>query len=157
MSSADHILMAAQYMTDALKHPHPNFPFATIGDDTISALATLAKIFTRKFKKPEATNVPPAPQKTAANKRQDSQPQTVLTSPIRQKHQKTSRTNVSQALENVQQPPRVVTPATRPVSPPRVQERKHQLSPRNLSRIFWTTVALIMQLHLVKTIGQQHQ
>jgi hypothetical protein len=43
--------MAAQDMTDALKHPHPYFLFATIGDDTISALATLAEIFTRKFKK----------------------------------------------------------------------------------------------------------
>jgi hypothetical protein len=42
--------MAAQDMTDALKHPHPNVPFATIGNDTISALATLAEIFTRKFK-----------------------------------------------------------------------------------------------------------
>jgi hypothetical protein len=74
MSSTDRILMAAQYMTDALKHPHPDVTFATIGDDTISALATLAEIFTRKFKKPEATNGPPALQKTAANKRQNSQP-----------------------------------------------------------------------------------
>jgi hypothetical protein len=64
MSSTDRILMAAQDMTDALKHPHPDFPFVTIGDNTISALATLAEIFIRKFKKPEAANVPPAPQKT---------------------------------------------------------------------------------------------
>jgi hypothetical protein len=42
--------MAAQDMTDALKHPHPYVPFATIGDDTITALATLSEIFTRKFK-----------------------------------------------------------------------------------------------------------
>jgi hypothetical protein len=41
MSSSDLILMAAQDMADALKHPHPDFPFATIGDDTIKALATL--------------------------------------------------------------------------------------------------------------------
>jgi hypothetical protein len=38
MSSTDRILMAAQDITNALKHPHPNVPFATIGDDTISAL-----------------------------------------------------------------------------------------------------------------------
>jgi hypothetical protein len=55
--------MAAQDMADALKHPHPNVPLATIGDDTISALETLAEIFTRKFKKLEATDGPPAPQK----------------------------------------------------------------------------------------------
>jgi hypothetical protein len=50
ISSTDCILMAAQDMTDALKHPHPDVPFTTIGDDTISALATLAEILTRKFK-----------------------------------------------------------------------------------------------------------
>jgi hypothetical protein len=136
MSSTDRILMAAQDMTDAFKHPHPDVPFATIGDDTIPALATLAEIFTRKFKKSEATNGLPAPQKTAANKRQHSQPQTELTSPIKQNCQQTSQTNFNQAFENVQQPPRVVTPATRPEAPPRVQSRTHQLSPQNLSQDF---------------------
>jgi hypothetical protein len=38
MSSIDRILMAGQYMTDALKHPHHDVPFTTIGDDTITAL-----------------------------------------------------------------------------------------------------------------------
>jgi hypothetical protein len=51
MSSTDRILMAAQDMTDALKHPSPDFPFATIGDDIKSALEKLSEIFTRKFKK----------------------------------------------------------------------------------------------------------
>jgi hypothetical protein len=50
ISSTDRILMAAQDMTDALKHPHPDAPFAIIGYDTITALATLSEIFTRKFK-----------------------------------------------------------------------------------------------------------
>jgi hypothetical protein len=68
MSSTDRVLMAAQDMTDALKRPHPDIPSATIGDDTISALATLAEIFTRKFKKAEAPVIPPAPIKYAANK-----------------------------------------------------------------------------------------
>jgi hypothetical protein len=59
MSSTDCILMAAQDMTDALKHPHPDVHFTTIGDDTISALANLAEIFTRKFKKrkPKTSNL----------------------------------------------------------------------------------------------------
>jgi hypothetical protein len=37
----------------------------------------------------------------------------------------------------VQQPLRVVTPATARAAPPRVQARPHQLSPRNLSRDFF--------------------
>jgi hypothetical protein len=43
--------MAAQDMIDALKHPHTGVPLDTIRDNTISAVATLAEIFTRKFKK----------------------------------------------------------------------------------------------------------
>jgi hypothetical protein len=34
MSSTDRVLMAAPDMTDALRYPHPDVPFATIGDDT---------------------------------------------------------------------------------------------------------------------------
>jgi hypothetical protein len=45
MSSTDRVLMAAQYIKDALKHPQPDVPFATIGEDTLSALATLAELF----------------------------------------------------------------------------------------------------------------
>jgi hypothetical protein len=37
--------MAAKDMKDALQNPHPEVPFAQIGDDTISALAELAEIF----------------------------------------------------------------------------------------------------------------
>jgi hypothetical protein len=36
----------------------------------------------------------------------------------------------------VQQPPRVITPATARAAPPRVQAKPHQLSPRNLSQDF---------------------
>jgi hypothetical protein len=48
MSSMDRLLMTAQDKTDALKQPNPNVPFATIEDDTISALATLTDTFTHK-------------------------------------------------------------------------------------------------------------
>jgi hypothetical protein len=51
MSLSDRILMAAQDMTDVFKHPHPDIPFATIGDDTIAALATLSEIFKKKIHK----------------------------------------------------------------------------------------------------------
>jgi hypothetical protein len=146
--------MAAQEMTDALKHPHPDVHFATIGNDIISSVATLAETFTRNFKKPAATNGPPELQETTANKRQNSQPQPKIKSPTKQNHQQTSRTNVNQAFENVKQPPRVVKPATRPAAASRVQAKTHQFSPRNLPEFFWTSVALIVQLRLAKNIGQ---
>jgi hypothetical protein len=51
MSLTDCILMAAQDMTDVLKHPHQDFLFATIGGDTLAALEKLSEIFRRQFNK----------------------------------------------------------------------------------------------------------
>jgi hypothetical protein len=136
MCSTDRVLMAAQDMTDALKHPHPDIPFATIGDDTISALATLAEIFTRKFKKAEAPVIPPAPSKSTANKPPQSQVQPTLTSPLKCQYQTISQIHVIPASQNAPQPPRAVTPATRNEEPPRVPTGARQLSPRNLSQDF---------------------
>jgi hypothetical protein len=45
--------MAANDMTDALEHPHPNVPFAMIGGDTITAIAQQAIIL--KFPKAFST------------------------------------------------------------------------------------------------------
>jgi hypothetical protein len=44
LSSTDRLLMAANDMTDTLQNPHPEFPFASVGDDTISALAELTAV-----------------------------------------------------------------------------------------------------------------
>jgi hypothetical protein len=49
LSSTDRLLMAAKDMMDALQNPHPEVPFARVGDDTISALADLAAIFKLKL------------------------------------------------------------------------------------------------------------
>jgi hypothetical protein len=49
LSSTDRLIMAAKDMTDALQYPHPEVPFAHVGDDTISALAELAAIFKLKL------------------------------------------------------------------------------------------------------------
>jgi hypothetical protein len=49
-SSTDRLLIAAKHMTDALQNPHPDVPFASVGDDTISALADLAAIFKLKLR-----------------------------------------------------------------------------------------------------------
>jgi hypothetical protein len=62
LSSTDRLLMAAKDMTDALQNPHPEVPFARVGDDTISALADLAEIFKLKLRQtPSSTPqvVPP--------------------------------------------------------------------------------------------------
>jgi hypothetical protein len=58
LSSTYRLLMAAKDMTDALQNPHPEVPFASVGDDTISALADLAAIFKLKLQQ----NPSPTPQ-----------------------------------------------------------------------------------------------
>jgi hypothetical protein len=50
LSSTDRLLMAAKDMMDALQNPHPEVPFASVGDDTISALPELAAIFKLKLR-----------------------------------------------------------------------------------------------------------
>jgi hypothetical protein len=49
LSSTDRLIMATNDMTNALKHPHPEVPFAHAGDDTITALTQLVEIFKNKF------------------------------------------------------------------------------------------------------------
>jgi hypothetical protein len=62
LSSTDRLLMAAKDTTDALQNPHPEVPFASIRDDTISVLADLAAIFKLKLRQtpsPTPQAVPP--------------------------------------------------------------------------------------------------
>jgi hypothetical protein len=56
LSSIDRLLMATNDITDALKHPHPDVPFNTVGYDILTALTTLPEIFKIKY------NNPPAPE-----------------------------------------------------------------------------------------------
>jgi hypothetical protein len=51
LSSSDILIMAANDMSNALQHHHPEVPFTHVGDDTISALTSLAKILKLKFEK----------------------------------------------------------------------------------------------------------
>jgi hypothetical protein len=60
--------MAVNDRTDALKHPHPDVPFAQVGDDTITSLAKLAALFKNKFQKPLAPELIQAPIKAAERK-----------------------------------------------------------------------------------------
>jgi hypothetical protein len=62
LSSTDRLIMAAKDMTDALQDPQPEVTFASVGDDTISALADLAAIFKLKLRQtpsPTPQAVPP--------------------------------------------------------------------------------------------------
>jgi hypothetical protein len=83
LSSTYRILMVANDMTDALKHPHPSFTFNAISDDTITALTMLAAIFKNKYNKPPAPDLIYSPIKAAENKRPAVLIQPVLTSPAK--------------------------------------------------------------------------
>jgi hypothetical protein len=63
LSSTDRLLMAANDMSNALQNPHPEVPFAHVGDDTISALTALAEIFKLKFQKVHIPKLPAPPAK----------------------------------------------------------------------------------------------
>jgi hypothetical protein len=60
--------MAANEMTGALKDPHLDVHFETIGDDTITELSQLASFFKNKFQKTSAPELVQAPVKAAENK-----------------------------------------------------------------------------------------
>jgi hypothetical protein len=142
LSSTDRLPMAANYMTDVLKHPHPDGPFAKIGDDTLTALSQLAAIFKNKFQKPLAPELVQAPLKAAENKQPAALVQPILTSPIKDTYKTRSQrlANVSQS-RNSPLLPRVVNPVVRHASSLRVLARTHNLSPINLSQDdFWDMV-----------------
>jgi hypothetical protein len=69
LSSTDRLIMAAKDMSNSLTNPHPDVPFAQVGDDTIAALTKLAEIFKNKFQKAQAPGLSNAPAKAAENKK----------------------------------------------------------------------------------------
>jgi hypothetical protein len=62
LSSTDRLLMAAKDMMNAFHNPHPDVPFASVGDDTVQALTDLAAIFKLKLQQAPspATQASPA-------------------------------------------------------------------------------------------------
>jgi hypothetical protein len=135
LSSTDRLLMAAKDMTDALQNPHPEVPFASVGDDTISALADLATIFKLKLQQtmsPAPQAVPPQVFQQPCLAASSTQ---ILNSPVPITRQTRSQMTIhNQDFPNVPLPPRVVTPRTLRPSLPRVTTRSWRLSPRNLSQ-----------------------
>jgi hypothetical protein len=85
--------MAANDMSNALKHPHPEVPFPHVGDDTITALAQLAEIFKNKFQKPKLPELTHSPIKAAKNKIPAAPTQPILTSPMKNTYQTRSQKN----------------------------------------------------------------
>jgi hypothetical protein len=126
-------------MVNALKHPHPEVPFAQFGDDTITALTQLATIFKNNFQKPTAPELIQAPPKAAENTQPAALSRPILTSPIQHKYQTRSQQPVSaKKSHNTPLLPRVVTPMTDQAASPRVPARTQHISPQNLSQDdFW--------------------
>jgi hypothetical protein len=151
--------MAANDMSNALKNPHPEVPFAQIGDDTIEALTKLAEIFKNKFQKVQTPGLSNAPAMAAENKIQANLSHKILASPVHQQCQTISQTTIN-ARDTTNAPllPRVVTPMTGRSAPPRVPMRSQNLSPRDLSQDdFWDMETANMAIALGNHYwSQQH-
>jgi hypothetical protein len=61
LSSTDRLLMASKDMEDAFQNPHPDVPFASVGDDTVKALTDLAAIFKLKLQHAPSLTTPASP------------------------------------------------------------------------------------------------
>jgi hypothetical protein len=136
--------MASNDMSGALKHSHPDVPFAKFGDDTITALSQLVAIFKNKFQKPLAPELVQAPVKAAENKQPAGVVQPILTQPMKKNYhtrsQHASPRQPSNLIHSRNSPllPRVVTPVARHGASPRVSARTHNLFPRIFSQDdFW--------------------
>jgi hypothetical protein len=164
LSSAYKLIMAANDMADALKHPHPYVPFNSVGYDTLSALTTLAAIFKRNYNKTPAPHLIDSPIKAAENKCPAVLIQPELTSPIKKMYQKISQTQVNTVPSHVSESQyssqilRVVTPATRISAPPRVPERGATFPPETCPKETSGTWAAPTTPYIwAITIGQKHQ
>jgi hypothetical protein len=135
LSSTDRLIMAAKDMTDALQNPHPEVPFARVGDDTILAPTDLKAIFKLKLRQAPSPTPQAAPPKVTQRPCLAESSNPLLDSPMPISRQTRSHTTIqTQDISNAPLPPRVVTPRTLNPPPPRVPTRSQRLSPRNLSQ-----------------------
>jgi hypothetical protein len=155
LSSTHRLIMAVKDMTDALQNPHPEVPFARVGDDTILALAELAAIFKLKLRQTQPPTLPAAPttvtQRTCLAESSNPILASLIPLPQRTRPQTTIHT---QDITNAPLPPRrVVTPRTLNPSPPRVPTRSQRLSPRNLSQ---NDFCGMDTAHMAMALGDNH-
>jgi hypothetical protein len=135
LSSTNRLLMAAKDMTDAFQNPHPEVPFASVGDDTIAALTDLAAIFKLKLQHAPSPETRASPAKVIPRPNLIPSPTQILNAPIPTRQQTRSQTTIhTQNIPDVPLPPRVVIPRTLHHSPPRVPTGFPRLLPRNLSQ-----------------------
>jgi hypothetical protein len=133
LSSTERLLMAAKNTTDAFQNPHPDIPFASVGDDTIAALVYLAAIFKLKLQHDPSPETRASPAKVVPRPSLIPSPTQILNSPIHNRRQTRSQTTIhTQNIPAVPIPPRVVTPRSLRESPPRVPSGSQRLFPRNL-------------------------
>jgi hypothetical protein len=135
LSSTDWLLMSAKDMTDALQNPHPEVPFASVGDGTIKALADLAAIFKLKLQHAPSPVTQVSPATIIQRPNLIPFPALISTSPMPNKRQTISQTTIHTLdIPDRPLPPRVVSPRTLHHSPPRVHNGSLELTPRNLSQ-----------------------
>jgi hypothetical protein len=128
LSSTARLLMAAKDMTDALQNPHPEVPFASVGDDTVQALADLTAIFKLKLQQAPSLATPASPATVVQGPSLIPLPSPITHSPMPDRRQTRSQTTIhTPDIPNRRLPPRVV-------APPRVPTGSLDLSPRNLSQ-----------------------
>jgi hypothetical protein len=77
----------SQRHVQCIKNPHPEVPFAQIGDDTIEALTKLAELFKNKFQKVQTPGLSNAPAKAAENKISPKLSHPILASSVHQQCQ----------------------------------------------------------------------
>jgi hypothetical protein len=154
LSSTDILIMAAKDMTDALQNPHPEVTFASVRDDTISALAELAAIFKLKLQQNPSPTPPAAPPTVNQRPFLAKSSNQILDSPFPLPRQTRSQTTIhTQDISNAPLPLRVVTPKTLNPSLPRVPTRSQQLSIRNLSQNYFCGMDTT---HMTITFGDNH-
>jgi hypothetical protein len=152
LSSTNTLIMAANDMSNALKHPHHEVPLLHIGDDTIGALTKLAEIFKNRFQKVKTQGLPNVPATASDHTIPSNLSHPILASPMQLQTRSQAIINTKNTT-NTPLPPRVVTPMTTRPAPPWVPRRSQNISPRNLSKDnFWDMETANMAIAL----GNRH-
>jgi hypothetical protein len=154
LSSTDRLLRAAKDMTDTFHNPHPDVPFASVGDDTIEALTDLAAIFKLKLQQAQSPATQASPAKVVPRSSLIPSSTQISYPPMPNRRQTRSQTTIhTQDIPNVPLPPTVVTPWTLRQSPLRVPTGSQRLSPRNLSQYDFCGMD---SAHMAIALGNNH-
>jgi hypothetical protein len=154
LSSTDRLLMAAKYMMDAFQNLHPDVPFASLVDDTISSLADLAAIFKLKLQHAQPPETRASPAKVVPRSSLIPSPTQILYLTMPNRRQTRSQMTIhTKNIPDVPLPPRVVTPRTLRESPPRAPSGSQRLSSQNLSQ---DDFCQMDSAHMAISLGNHH-